>query len=131
MRTDISILSGGIGASVPPVKRIPINKSNMKSPAMSPPRKDLIPNQDINRLITKKYQSFSPHLANFPPRFKTLINDAHGTNSTEDYHNDSTNTSRNQKEDSVKNMKVTNSKDIQDEYKDENLQALNSNESDI
>ena len=52
MRTDVSILYGGTGASVTTERRIP-RKSNMKPPAMSPPRKDPIPNQDINRLITE------------------------------------------------------------------------------
>ena len=55
----------------------------MKSPAMLPPRMDPIPNQDINILITKKYQSLPPHLAKYPPGFKLLINDAHDPNSTE------------------------------------------------
>ena len=98
MRNDVSILFGVMGASVTPKQNFPINKRNMKSPAMSPPRKDPIPNQDINRLTTIKYQSFSPHLAKFPPRFELLINYAHDTNSTEDDCNDSTDTSRNEKE---------------------------------
>ena len=70
----------------------------MKSPAILPPRKDPITNQDINRLITGKYQKLLPHLATFPPGFKSLINDARDTNSTEDDINDSINTSRNEKE---------------------------------
>ena len=57
---------------------------------MTPSRKDPIPNQDINRLITKKYQSLPPHLAKFPPVFKYLIYGANDPNSTEDYRNDST-----------------------------------------
>ena len=40
IRTDVSLLSVGKGTSVTPEKLIPINKSNMKSPAMSPPGKD-------------------------------------------------------------------------------------------
>ena len=74
----------------------------MKSPAMSPPRKDPIPNQYINRLITEKDHFFPKHLAKIPPGFKSLLNDAHDPNSTEDNLNDSTYTSRNEKEDSVK-----------------------------
>ena len=65
IRTYVSIFSGGTGASVKPEKRIPINKKSMKSLAMLPPRKDPIPNQDINRLGTKKYQSLPPQLAKF------------------------------------------------------------------
>ena len=83
MRTGASILSEGTGASVTPEKLIPKKKSNMKSPAMSPPRKDPIPTQDINRLISKKDKILPPHLAKYPPGFKLLINDAHDPNSTE------------------------------------------------
>ena len=72
---------------------------------MLPPRKDVIPNQDINRLIIKKDQILPPHLAKFPPRFKLLISYAHDPNSTEGDCNDSTNTSRNEKEDYVNNLK--------------------------
>ena len=69
----------------------------MKSPAMLPPRMDPIPNQDINILITKKYQSLPPHLEKYPPGFKSLLNHAHDHNSLEDDNNDSTDTSRNDK----------------------------------
>ena len=54
----------------------------MKSPAMSLPRKDLIPKQDNNRLITDKDQNFPPHLSKFPPVFISIINKAHDHNST-------------------------------------------------
>ena len=101
----------------------------MRSPAFFPPRKYPIPNQDINRLITKKYQSLPPHLEKFLPGYKLLINDGHDPNSTEYDHNYSTDTSCNEKEDSVNNLKFINNKDIDDEDKDENSQALNSNES--
>ena len=90
MKTDVSTFYGGTGASVTPEKRIPGNKRNIKSPAMSPPRKYPIPNQDINRLITKKYANLSPIKAKYPSRFKPLFNDAHDLNSTEDNPNDST-----------------------------------------
>ena len=98
MRTDVSILYGGTGASVTPEKRIPGKQRNMKSPAILPPRKDPITNQDINRLITEKYQILPPHLAKYPPGFKVLINYAPDPNSTEGDCNDSINTSRNEKE---------------------------------
>ena len=39
----------------------------MKSLAMSPQIKDPIPNQNINMLGTKNYQSLPPHLAKFRP----------------------------------------------------------------
>ena len=62
---------------------------------MSPHRKNPIPDQDINRIITEKYQTFPPHLVKFPPRLKSLLNYAHDLNSTEDYCNDYIYTSRN------------------------------------
>ena len=71
MRTNISILSVGKRSSVTPEKLIPRKKRNIKSLTMSPPRKDLIPNQYIYRLITKKDQNLPPHLAKFPPGSKS------------------------------------------------------------
>ena len=57
----------------------------MKSLAMSPPRKDPIPNQDINRLGTKKYQSLPPQLAKFCTGYKSLINEVeYGSNYSTD-----------------------------------------------
>ena len=46
----------------------------MKSLAMLPPRKDPIPNQDINILGTKTYQSLPPQLAKYSTGYKSLIN---------------------------------------------------------
>ena len=51
---------------------------------MSPPRKDSIPNQDINRLITEQFPSIPPIISKYPPGYKSLFNDAHDPNSTED-----------------------------------------------
>ena len=65
---------------------------------MSPLRKDTIPNQDINRLITKKYPSLPPIKEKHPTGFKPLFNDAHDPNSTEDDPNNSTDNSRYEKE---------------------------------
>ena len=93
---------------------------NIKSPAMSPPRKDPITNQYTNIFSTKKYQSLPLHLEKYPPGYKSLLNDAHDTNSTEDDRNDSTDNSFNKKEDYVNNLKVANNKDNDDKYKDEN-----------
>ena len=41
----------------------------------------MIQNQDNKRLSAKKGQSFPPHLAQIPPGFKSLINEAHYHNS--------------------------------------------------
>ena len=54
---------------------------------MSPSRKNPIPDQDINRLSTPKYQSIPPQLDKYPPGYKSLINEA------EDGSNDFINTS--------------------------------------
>ena len=70
IRTDVSLLSQGTAASATPEKLIYKKEKNIKSPTMLPPRKDLIPNQDNNRLSTEKDQSFPPHLEKFPPGFK-------------------------------------------------------------
>ena len=75
IRTDVCIFSGSVGASVTPVKLVTRKKKNMKSLAMSPPRKDPIPNQDINSLGTKKYQSLPPQLAKFCTGCKSLFNE--------------------------------------------------------
>ena len=56
----------------------------MKSLAMSPQRNDPIPNQYINMLGTKTYQSLPQKLAKFCPGYKLL------RNKVEDDCNDST-----------------------------------------
>ena len=58
IRTDVSLLSVGTGASATPGKNIRRKKKDMKSLAMSTPRKYPIPNQDINMLGTKKIKVF-------------------------------------------------------------------------
>ena len=95
----------------------------MKSLAMLPPRKDPIPNQDINILGTKKYQILPPQLAKYPTGYKSLIN------KSEDGRNYSTDNSRTDKEYCVNNLKSINNKIIDDEYKYDNSQDHNSNES--
>ena len=52
----------GTRAIVTPERRILRKKSNMKSPAMSPPRKDTIPNQDNNRIINEQDTIIPPLL---------------------------------------------------------------------
>ena len=78
---------------------------------MSPPRKDTIPNKDINISGTKKDQSLPQQLAKFSPGYKSLIN------KSEDCCNNYTDTSRTDKEDSVDNLKSINNKNIDDKYK--------------
>ena len=66
-----------------------MNKSNIKSPAMSTPIKDPIPNQYINILIAKQDSSLPPIKEKYPTGFKPLFNYARDTNNTEDNPNDS------------------------------------------
>ena len=114
MRTDASILYGLMGSIVTLEKLIPRKKMNMKSPLMSPPRN----NPDINILITEKYPILPLHLEKYTPGYKSLLNDAHDPNSTEDDRKYSTSNSHNEKEYSIKNIKVTNNEDNDEEYKD-------------
>ena len=111
MRTVVSVLSGGTVASVNPVKCIRRNKINMKSPTMSHPKKDPIPNQDINRLITEQDPILPLIQSKYPPVFKPLFNYAHDPNSTEDGRNDYTDNSPDEREDSVNKLKLTNNED--------------------
>ena len=57
-------------------------KSNMKSPAMYPSRKDNIPNQDINRIITKQDPTLPPIIEKYPLGYKPIFNDTHDPNIT-------------------------------------------------
>ena len=70
LKTDVSIFSGATGDSVTSGKIIPGNKRNIKSPALSPPRKYPITNQDIKILITEQDPSIPPIRAKYPPGFK-------------------------------------------------------------
>ena len=81
---------------------------------MSPPRNYPIPNQYISRLITEKDPSLPPHLAKYPPGYKSLLNDAYYQNSKEDDRNDYIYTWNNYNEGSINNFKVTNNKDNDD-----------------
>ena len=83
-----------------------MEKKNMNSFVMQLPRKDPIPNQDINRLGIKKYQSIPLKSAKHFPGYKSLLNEE------ENGCNDSTDTSHNNKEDHVDNLKEINNKNI-------------------
>ena len=73
LRTDLSVNLKITDRSVPRVtteKRIPRNKRKKKSPAMSPPRKDTIPNYDKNTLGLQKDQFLPSHVPLFSSGFK-------------------------------------------------------------
>ena len=86
----------------------------MKSPAMSTPRKDPIPDQYINRLINEQDPSLPPIIEKYPPEYKIAINYTYAPNITEDEPNDSTDNSRNEKLYSVNKLKVTSNEDNDD-----------------
>ena len=65
----------------------------MRSPAMSPPRKDPIPNQDSNRIITQQDPILPPLLQKYPTGYKPLFNNTHYPNKTDDNLNYSTDNS--------------------------------------
>ena len=131
IRTDLSILSGVTGDSIPPEKRIPRKKSKIKSLASLPPRKYPIPNLDKNNLGIEKDQSLPPHIHKFPPGFKSLRNEA------DDDHHESTDTSRTDKDDTsrtdqddyIENLKFMKNKNDDDKYKEENSKHQHGNES--
>ena len=129
MRTYLSVLSGAIGASITPEKRIIRRKRDIKLLATSPPRKDPIPNQYKNNLGIEKYQSLPPHLPKFFPGYKSLRNEADDDHHefTDTSRTDKDDTSRTDKDDSIENLKSMNKKDNDDEYKEDNLQHQNNN----
>ena len=116
MRTDLYVISKVTGDSITPGKRIPGNKRNNKSPAMSPQRKDPIPNQDKNTLGIEKDQSLPPHVPKFSPGFKSLINEAYDDNheSTNTSRPDKNDTSRTDKYDYIENLKAMRNKNDDD-----------------
>ena len=104
MPTDVSILSVGMGANVTPERHISRKEGDMKSPATSSTRKDPIPNQDINRLMTRQDPSISPIIAKYPTGYKPLFIDTHDPNSTEDDPDNYIDNSRNENNDSVNKL---------------------------
>ena len=96
LRTDLSVNSGltrETRASVTPEKLVPKKKRNKKSLAMSPPRKDIIPNQNKYTLGLPKYQFLQSHIPPFSSGFKLLRNKANDDNP------ETTDTSRTDKDD--------------------------------
>ena len=101
----------------------------MKSPAMSPPRKDPILNQDSDRIINEQYPSLPPLLEKYPTVPKPLFNDTHCPNKTEDVVNDYTDDSGTEVNDYLNKLNVKKDDDTDGEYRDDNSQALKTYES--
>ena len=96
---------------------------------MSPPRKDPIPNQCINRLTNQQYPSLPPIIEKHTTVYKQLFNDTHDPNYTETDPNDSIDNSLNENKCYVNKLKVNNNEDNDDEEKDENSAPLKNDES--
>ena len=73
----------------------------MKSPAMLPPRKDPITNQNITIIITQQDPILPTSFSKVPTVHKKIIDDINFSNHTESEHNDSTYNSRTYNEDAV------------------------------
>ena len=57
---------------------------------MLPPKKDPIPNQDSNIIITQQYPNLPPILEKWPTGYKPFIDDTKFSNKTEEERNNST-----------------------------------------
>ena len=101
----------------------------MGSPGVSPQRKDTIKNQDTNRIINEQDPIIPPLLSKYLTGYKPLFNDTNYPNKTEDDLNDSTYNSHTEIDEYLNKLNVNSDEDKNYEYKDENSQALNMNES--
>ena len=81
-------------------------KRNTKSLSMSPPRKDLITNQDITRIITQQDATLPPILAKWPTGYKPSFDDTHFQVKQRTNIMNFTYNSRNENGDSVNNLNV-------------------------
>ena len=101
----------------------------MKPPAMSPPRKDKIRNQDSTIITTQQDTILPPLLAEWPTGYKPFIYDTHSSNKIEDGQNNSTDNSRTDNEVSVNKLNFKKVKDKDYEYKEDISEAPKSDES--
>ena len=107
-----------------PIKDL-IPNQDSKPPAILPPIKDPITNQDSTKIINKQDPILPPK---YPTGYKPLFNDTYYPNKTEDNLNDSTDNSHTEIDDYLNKLNVNKDEDNDDEYKDDILQAHNSNE---
>ena len=77
-----------------PPRKDTIKNKYSKSPAIFPPRKDPVLNQDSNRIINEHDPILPPLLEKYPTGYKKLFNDTHYPNKTENDLNDSIDISR-------------------------------------
>ena len=83
---------------------------------MLPPKKDPIPNQDSNIIITQQDPIIPPLLAKYPIGYKALFNYTHYPNKTDDKLNYSTDSSRTDIDDYLYKLNVNKYEDRYDEY---------------
>ena len=101
----------------------------MKSPAMSFPGKDPIPNQDSNRIINEQDPIITPLLEEYSTGYKSIFNYTHYPNQIEDDLNDSKDNSRTDVDNYLNKLNVKKYDYKDNEYKDDSSQDINSNES--
>ena len=97
---------------------------------MYPPRKYPIPNQDKNTLEFQKYQCLPSQVPQFSSIFNSLRNEANDDNpeTTDTSRTEKDDTSRTDKDNYIENLKSMESKNDDDEYKEDNLQHQHCNE---
>ena len=100
----------------------------MKLPVISPPRKNPISNQYSTIIINEQDPILPPLLEKNTSGYKPLFNGTHYPNETEDDFNDYTDNSHTDIDDYLNKLSVKNNEDKDDEYKDDNSQALKSDE---
>ena len=103
-------------------------KKNFKSPEMSYPRKDPIPNQDSTRNITQQDPKLPPHLEKGPTGHKPFIDDTHFSNPRENEHTYTTDNSYTDNEDSVDKTNIGKDEYKDNEYKEDHSEAPKSDE---
>ena len=83
------------------------------------------------KLGVQKYQCLPPHVPLFPPGSKSLINEANNDNheTTDTSRTDKDDTSITNRDDSMENVKSMKNTNDDDEYKEENSQHQDGNES--
>ena len=96
-----------------------------------PPKKDPIPNQDKNHLGIQKDKWLPPHFSPFPPGFKSLRNEANDddTETTDTSCTDKDDTPCTNWDDYIENVKAMKNTNDDDEYKQDNSQHQDGNES--
>ena len=95
-------------------------KKSLKSPAILPPRKYPIQNQDSNIIIIQQDVNLPPHLSKGPTRHKPFIDYTHFSNHVESKHTYTTYNLRTDRKYYVDEINVDRDEDKDNEYKEDN-----------